>query len=76
MSDLSFRDCCNAIILATMDPKQVNQVTWASGYARAGAIMTQPDEIKLQCLYILNNITHWRGPQAKEVRARLKELSK
>jgi hypothetical protein len=28
--------------------------------------------LDVQCLYILNNITHWRHPQAKQVRAALK----
>lgn len=29
-------------------------------------------ELRVQVLYILNNISHWRGPEAKEVRAILK----
>lgn len=29
-------------------------------------------ELDVQCLYILNNITHWRHPLGKEVRAALR----
>jgi hypothetical protein len=34
------------------------------------------EELRVQCLYILNNISHWRHPQAKEVREVLKSFSK
>lgn len=30
-------------------------------------------ELKIQCLYILNNIQKWRHPQAKDVRIALKK---
>ena len=32
--------------------------------------------LKMQALYILSNITHWRGDTAKAVRAYLKEYAK
>jgi hypothetical protein len=33
-------------------------------------------EFETQCLYILNNISHWRNPQAKAVRNKLREKVK
>jgi hypothetical protein len=34
------------------------------------------EALRVQCLYILNNITHWRHPDAKEVRSHLKSFTK
>lgn len=34
------------------------------------------EELRVQCLYILNNISHWRHPEAKAVREVLKSFSK
>lgn len=66
----TFQDCCRAIIeQAESNPAPVN---FAVGYATAGQYMTRPDEIKVQSIYILNNITHWRGDTARAVRQALK----
>ena len=46
-------------------------LNYAVGYCQA-ALSMQGDELRVQCLYILNNITGWRHPQAKEVRKVLK----
>ena len=48
---------------------------YAKAYAQAG-ISVEGQEAKVQALYILNNITHWRGEEAKACRAWLKEFSK
>ena len=40
------------------------------------AIEALRDPNKTQLLYVLTNMTHWRGPLAKEVRAALKEATK
>ena len=40
-------------------------------YASRGMLPTSR-EFGVQILYILNNITHWRHPQAKEVRQTLR----
>ena len=73
---MTFDECCAAIIAAGRDPKQVKQVNYAVGYAETGRLMSYPDAIKVQALYILNNITSWRGDTAKAVRAALKEIAK
>ena len=51
-------------------------LNYAVGYAEAGLSMTDPKEIQVQCLYILNNITGWRGPIASQARLTFKRLSK
>jgi hypothetical protein len=50
-------------------------LNYAVGYCKAALYMTG-HELKVQTLYILNNITHWRHPKAKDVRRILKEYYK
>ena len=66
-----FTDACQAVV----DAKDNPAVNYAVGYARAGLTMDDWWVCKTQCLYILSNITAWRGDTAKHVRAELKELS-
>lgn len=44
---------------------------YAKAYARAG-IGLRGEAAKVQALYILNNIQHWRGEDSKACRAVLK----
>ena len=60
------------LIVANKEQKSLN---YCVNYARAGLSMTG-HELKVQCLYVLNNMTRWRGDVAKEVRATLKEYTK
>jgi len=49
-------------------------LNWAVEYCRAALSMMPGDyPLRIQCLYILNNIQKWRHPQAKEVRMALKK---
>jgi hypothetical protein len=68
---LTFDTCCRLIILN----KNEKALNYAVGYARAGLGM-EGYEAKFQALYILNNMTRWRGDTAKEVRESLKKISK
>ena len=45
----------------------ITSLNYAVGYCRAGLHMSG-HELQVQTLYILNNITGWRAPEAKEVR--------
>ena len=47
-------------ILVNRDARAVN---WAVAYARAGLDL-EGEDLRVQCLYILNNITRWRGDTA------------
>lgn len=53
-------------------PKSLN---YAVEYCRAARLMSG-EELRVQCLYILGNITRWRHEKAKEVRATLKAFTK
>lgn len=48
-------------------------LNYAVNYARYGLEIGDPHELRVQCLYVLNNMTRWRGEEAKRVRATLKE---
>jgi len=58
-------------ILVNRDASAVN---WAVAYARAGLDL-EGEDLRVQCLYILNNITHWRGDTATWVRRTLKAFA-
>jgi hypothetical protein len=60
---------------AIINSSYEKSLNWAVDYARAGLNM-KDEELKVQCLYVLNNITHWRGTVAKESRDLLKKFAK
>lgn len=65
-----FKKACKSII-ANRNAKALN---YAVNYAIHGLTIKDEYEAEIQALYILNNITHWRGDLAKETRALLKEV--
>jgi hypothetical protein len=67
-----FHSACTDVILGAKASKALN---YAVGYARAGMNLSDAESIRVQCLYILNNITHWRGDTAKRARAVFKEFA-
>ena len=67
-----FKQACQNIV----DHKNSAAVNYAVGYAEYGLTITDKHEAKVQALYILNNITHWRGPIASESRSILKNFTK
>ena len=67
-----FHDACRAVLSASKHTRALN---WAVGYASAGLSLKDGEAIRVQCLYILNNITHWRGPIASVARGHFKRLS-
>ena len=71
-----FHNCCQTIIAAGTGPGASKSLNYAVAYAEAGTQMTSSYMIKVQALYVLNNITHWRGPIAKAVRTDLKTIVK
>ena len=69
--ELSFHDCCRAIVAAS-GAKALN---YAVRYAEIGLELDMPKYQKVQALYILNNITRWRGDEATAIRAALKQVA-
>ena len=47
---------------------------YAIDYCRAGLYLSH-EALRMQTLYILNNITHWRGTGNKEIRQLLKDFA-
>lgn len=49
-------------------------LNYAVNYAKAGIGMTG-HELHVQCLYVLTNISYWRGAEAKHTRKLLKDFT-
>ena len=71
---MTFEECCSKIVAGSRDPKQAKQLHYAFNYARTGMSMTDSVTQKVQAIYILNNISRWRGDEARAVRAALKKI--
>lgn len=67
-----FRTACRNIMQAARSAAPGSLLHYAASYASAGLSLTDQKAISVQALYILNNITHWRGDVAKQTRATLK----
>lgn len=66
----------NAIHVVLSDTKHYEtSLNYAVNYCRA-AIGMGPEALRVQCLYILNNLSSWRHEKAKEVRQTLQAYSK
>jgi hypothetical protein len=64
----------DALRVILSDKKSYDKsLNYAVNYCRAAMQMTGY-ELEVQTLYILNNITHWRHPEAKSVRTILKNF--
>jgi hypothetical protein len=64
----------DALRVILSDKKSYDKsLNYAVNYYRAAMQMTGY-ELEVQTLYILNNITHWRHPEAKSVRTILKNF--
>lgn len=73
-------DLTNALTII-MEDKAAPSLKWAVNYTAhaLGMVLLWQDtdaDIKTQLLYVLNNITHWRHPDAKSVRGVLKAFVK
>ena len=68
-NELDVKAALQAIIDAADSTSAVN---YAYTYAKAGKSMTG-HALYVQVLYTLNNITHWRGPEATTVRNTLRQ---
>jgi hypothetical protein len=66
-SEQEVHKCLQAIV----DNRNEKSLNWAVNYAQAGLNMSG-EELRVQCLYVLGNISHWRGDLARSVRATLK----
>lgn len=61
-------------IIAAASKSQGGNIQYAASYARAGLGMIG-EERRVQALYILSNLSGWRGEEAKAVKEALKSFS-
>jgi len=67
---MTFLECCSKVFVWCPNG-------YAKTYAKAGLDMAmEGDMARVQALYILSNMSSWRGAMAKEVRAELKKIGK
>ena len=69
---MTVKEAINVILSDTKSHSTT--LNWAIGYCKC-ALNMSGEELRVQCLYILNNITRWRHPKAKDVRSTLKEFA-
>ena len=62
------QEACWKIVENAKEPS----LNWAVNYASYGTGLPDGPELRVQCIYVLGNISRWRGPVAKEVRTTLK----
>lgn len=75
ISQEGWRQACYLVISAARTAKPHAGIHYAATYARAGLDMTG-HERSVQALYILSNLSGWRGPVARATKDILKTVSK
>ena len=66
----------NAVGIILADRKAYDKsLNYAINYCRESQSQSG-ETLRVQCLYILNNISHWRHPLAKSVREVLRTYTK
>lgn len=71
----AFNDACKRVCRAAKSAKPGSLIHYAATYASAGRHMTDRREIRVQALYILSNLSHWRGDEARTVKAVFKQFA-
>jgi len=71
MSLVIFHRACQRVY----DNRAEKSLTYAVSYALTGLMMSHPGACQVQCLYIMQNMTRWRGAIAKECREDFNHLS-
>lgn len=71
-SEEDIQDTLDTILSDTRS--YATSLNYAMGYVRYAKGMTGR-ELEVQCIYILNNISHWRHKEAKNVRNILKQFA-
>lgn len=73
---LAFTECCQRVIRAAAKRPQAAGLQFAASYAQSGLRLYEREAIRAQALYILDNLSGWRGDEARMVKAQLKEFGK
>ena len=67
-----FHQACRNIV----DNEDCKAVNYAVYRAQSGLLERDPKNLKTRALYLISNITHWRGSIANETRSILKNIIK
>ena len=70
---MEYETALQKVINAAAFAKPGALIQYAASYASAGKGMTGYER-HVQCLYILNNLSQWRGEEAKAVKEALKKF--
>lgn len=70
--DQYFHQACQNIV----DNADAKALNYCVGYAKAGLKMHDKHYILAQVPYLLSNMTHWRGPIARETKSILKNIQR
>jgi hypothetical protein len=62
-------------IILSDETRYKTSLNYAVNYCKA-ALKQEGEDLRVQCVYILNNITHWRHPKASAIRSILKAYVK
>jgi len=57
MSEMTVTEALQLIVDNAENPA----LNYAINYARHGLSITDPEELRVQCLYVLNNVSGWRA---------------
>lgn len=75
MTDVTdFHACCREVIRAANNFTSNENLQFAAAYAKKGLELNSKDPIQAQIPYILTNCAGWRGKQAQEIKAKLRNL--
>ena len=72
----AFRAACRHVLTAARGAKPDAMIQYAAAYADAGLGMTDRAAIRTQSMYILSNLSGWRGDEARATRETLKKFAK
>lgn len=76
MGTLAFHEACQRVIRAAKNARPDALIQYAAAYASEGMRMREMDQIKVQALYIISNLSAWRGDEARIVKETLKGFTK
>jgi hypothetical protein len=72
ISQTEWQLACSAIV---ENAKPGSLLSYAAAYAKAGSEMRSSRERSVQALYMLCNLSAWRGTEARKVRAIVKAVA-
>ncbi len=71
---MTYNQCLDAILKVAKENPKNSGLQYAASYAEAAYGMTGRER-EVQILYILNNLSTWRGDEARKIKAELKLIA-